>query len=868
MDTSDHAASDGLDNSFHEPTGGFKSILARWESQKTDDEGTGPNASNNANNKPTPVRRRLVNPFEKVEEKDEDKEEEDDDDDAENNGMEQAAKPPQAQQPKMVPMKTAPLSSISRGPVKRSGSFCSVSTSGTSKKTMRQPKNVYQKPLKKSSFRENTLNNEFPKEDQKLILRCLLKNFVFEGRSREELRALLPSFELHTCKKGEIVTKQGDSADYFYILKKGSVKFVVDGNDVDRLSGAGGSFGELALLYSTPRAASVVTTKESQFFRLHQLAFRAALQTQSEATVDRKAQLLKGVSFLNALSEAELRKIAAAMTTQVLKTDQILVEKGTKNSNFWIIDEGKVLVPEGGAKYRDKTVGPGDYFGEKALTADEVVMEDVTVSEKGLAFTIDRTTFERLTGGMTSLVMKAQDASKLADIDIIANAQLDPLQLGTLASLVSKDTKYTAGKHIVRIGSKMKPALYFVREGKVELMDTKNIKTIVSAGGYFGRDAMRSPEAKNNINITSVLSVKVLEDCVIATLTLRDCRTVFDTDSFSADPSERVDPSAKVHNGKKNGAKLLEPKQATAVVSDEEKAPVKRKMTRRASTNCAKQVQQDEVSVEEEEEDKPVPAKYKMKRRSSTKASETVEITEKTPDKEPEKEAPVEKTKTTVVKRVVKVAPVKAKQDRPKAASKPTEERVKIILPKHPKSFKRHLILGEGTFGQVWLSTYKKEAPNKKARPYALKIQSKFELVNEGQVTAAVREKGLMEMLRHPFIIRQYKTYQDEDFLYTVMEFVQGGELFSIMHTDEEASVVLSEDQVRFYTLGIADALACMHRRKVVFRDLKPENIMIDEKGYPVVIDFGFAKVVTDKTFTLCGTPGYEVSCCSLLTRA
>ena len=58
-----------------------------------------------------------------------------------------------------------------------------------------------------------------------------------------------------------------------------------------------------------------------------------------------------------------------------------------------------------------------------------------------------------------------------------------------------------------------------------------------------------------------------------------------------------------------------------------------------------------------------------------------------------------------------------------------------------------------------------------------------------------------------------------------------------------------------------------MHRRGYVYRDLKPENVMISEKGYPVIIDFGFAKYVEDKTFTLCGTPLYlapeVVSSCS-----
>jgi protein kinase A len=97
-----------------------------------------------------------------------------------------------------------------------------------------------------------------------------------------------------------------------------------------------------------------------------------------------------------------------------------------------------------------------------------------------------------------------------------------------------------------------------------------------------------------------------------------------------------------------------------------------------------------------------------------------------------------------------------------------------------------------------------------------------------------------------------------------LLELVQGGELFSVMHPGAEFCC-LPEAQVKFYAMAIADALAYMHRGKYVFRDLKPENVMIDRFGYPVVIDFGFAKYVPEKTYTLCGSKLFlcrAVLCC------
>lgn len=125
----------------------------------------------------------------------------------------------------------------------------------------------------------------------------------------------------------------------------------------------------------------------------------------------------------------------------------------------------------------------------------------------------------------------------------------------------------------------------------------------------------------------------------------------------------------------------------------------------------------------------------------------------------------------------------------------------------------------------------------------------------EGQIEAVIREKNIMSQLRHPFLVSLVKSFHDEGFVYLLLPLLQGGELFSILHNRDELG--LPESHARFYALCVADALAYMHRSKIVYRDLKPENIIIDSLGFPSLIDFGFAKFVADKTYTLCGTPGY-----------
>ena len=80
-----------------------------------------------------------------------------------------------------------------------------------------------------------------------------------------------------------------------------------------------------------------------------------------------------------------------------------------------------------------------------------------------------------------------------------------------------------------------------------------------------------------------------------------------------------------------------------------------------------------------------------------------------------------------------------------------------------------------------------------------------------------------------------------------------GGELFSLL----AKKAPLPDAQARFYSSQVVSIFAYMHGLKVVYRDLKPENLLLDEKGYLKMVDFGFAKVVQDRTWTLCGTPEY-----------
>ena len=174
----------------------------------------------------------------------------------------------------------------------------------------------------------------------------------------------------------------------------------------------------------------------------------------------------------------------------------------------------------------------------------------------------------------------------------------------------------------------------------------------------------------------------------------------------------------------------------------------------------------------------------------------------------------------------------------------------------------RKSVLGEGQFGEVWLvsadpfNTGDEEMEEK----FALKIQSKTDEIRKDVVKAIEQEIAVIQKLNHPFIVDLVTTYQDENSIYMLLGLIKGGELWNVVHKEDEEgnwTSGIEEQHAKFYALIVGDTLAYMHRQNYVYRDLKPENVMIDSDGYPIIVDFGFAKYVKDKTYTFCGTPNY-----------
>lgn len=156
--------------------------------------------------------------------------------------------------------------------------------------------------------------------------------------------------------------------------------------------------------------------------------------------------------------------------------------------------------------------------------------------------------------------------------------------------------------------------------------------------------------------------------------------------------------------------------------------------------------------------------------------------------------------------------------------------------------------LGTGAFGRVILLK-----DSKSIKYYAMKVLEKEKIIKMKQVEHTLYEKRILEAIRFPFTVLMEASFKDNSYIYFIMPFVPGGEMFTHLRRMGK----FEEPLAKFYASQVVLALEYLHFCNLVYRDLKPENILIDKHGYLKITDFGFCKVLQGRTWTLCGTPEY-----------
>jgi len=563
-----------------------------------------------------------------------------------------------------------------------------------------------------------------------IIKGALDKNFIFSSLTESEIKDSIDAMQLLNIPAGETIIAKGDNGNCFYIVESGTFTFKVNGRLVGTCE-KHDSFGEVALLYSTPRAATVTAKTNSKVWVLDRVTFRSIIAQLTEAQRQECMDNLKRVPLLESLTDKQLGILADAV--QVVKFDancQIL-RKGQLGNIFYLITEGEVICKDVGfgKNMANRHLGPGDYFGEGALLTGEQCAANVTAVTDVTVLSLDREELQLHLDPLPDLLDRNLNMRVLSSVPVLSN--LTDEELYGVVELF-KPLEFDAGKTIIKQGDQGN-TFYIIKSGLALVTQraerTSGGKTTyysieiatLSAGDYFGEMALLNDE----------------------------------------------------------------PRQANVIAQDKVECFVCRRDAFRGKLGPLADI---------------------MARSTATR-----------------------------------IEPVDGEDGVVGNAN-----RQNIAF----ENLQEIATLGAGTFGRVTMVQDKTTH-----QTYALKMMMKSEIVAHRQQQNVMNEKNILIECDHPFILKLMTTYKDPSRLYLLSELVQGGELFSLLHGGGNEH--LSNNDAKFYAACVLMALGYLHQRSIAYRDLKPENLLIDKLGYCKVVDFGFAKKVANKTYTLCGTPEY-----------
>ncbi|XP_042411886.1 serine/threonine-protein kinase tricornered-like [Zingiber officinale] len=144
-------------------------------------------------------------------------------------------------------------------------------------------------------------------------------------------------------------------------------------------------------------------------------------------------------------------------------------------------------------------------------------------------------------------------------------------------------------------------------------------------------------------------------------------------------------------------------------------------------------------------------------------------------------------------------------------------------------------IIGRGAFGEVRLCREKSSC-----NIYAMKKLKKSEMVSRGQVEHVRAERNLLAEVASHYIVKLYYSFQDDEYLYLIMEYLPGGDMMTLLIRED----TLTETVARFYIAQSVLAIESIHKHNYIHRDIKPDNLLLDKNGHMKLSDFGLCKPI------------------------
>ena len=658
-------------------------------------------------------------------------------------------------------------------------------------------------------------------ENEELIEQCLIKHFFMSGLERQARLEIIKEMSLVSINENTIIFKQGGKGSYFYILKQGSVQISSSNDKTSKTIHVGESFGELALLHGAPRSHTAKTITECQLWVLERKNFKKIVDHITKLNFQENKLFVESVPILANIDDAQKSILISSLYKEIFDEGFYIVRKGDDAHCLYIVKEGEVNCSLNGRVVR--TLKKGDNFGERSILVDSTRSLDVIAKTKCVCYSISKSTLKTMLG---------DDYRTLLYLNFVKSSFTKSKHFKTFnVKLLDKVLEIFQGINLNQNDIAFEKG--YIKSSKLVVVIDGNLinaqtKEIVANRGdiLFENELFNSSLEPTTYNIVPQL------DCLLI-----QC----DMDKF-----------IQILGGDFN--KLLN---QNAIIDSLLKVQIFKNLPHKKLEHLANIINEQyyddgaNIITQGEEGDKfYIVRKGKVEIFVNSKYIRTLNEGECFG----ERALFFHEKRSATIKASGKVCVFYISQ---KEFMSNLEEGMKdhlmnrLYLQDNTVELKNLLFcaqLGSGNYGKVSLV---KNVKNNFF--YAIKSISRKQIDSEQLHTNLELERNILLRIDHPFIVKLVKTLKDKKFIYFLMEYIKGKELFDVIRDIG----LLNKQQTQFYGASMMLAVDYLHERRIVYRDIKPENIIVIQSGYVKLIDFGTAKEIIDRTNTIIGTPHY-----------
>lgn len=665
-------------------------------------------------------------------------------------------------------------------------------------------------------------------QDSKLIEEVLVNHFFLQNLEKQARSEIVKEMTYIFIEKNKTLYKQNSIGNYFYILKDGSAEFSVSETNYKKTLKPGDSFGEIELLYSIPRCGTVKTLTDCFLWCIEKKNFNKISEHVVHLNFEDTKKFISSIPLLNNLEHDKKIGICNSAIRCSYPENTTIFRKNEIGNIIYFIKDGEIVIEEeNGSVVRN--LKKGDYFGEiatmlsnkRTLTAKTKTkctlysmslyqMQTLFINAEGINVLQTKFFSQLLKGAFLKSNFFKKFNVKLLDA---------ALKYFTIKVYTNKDVIYHKD---------------FVPSSKISIIidgcavNSKTKEIIGDKLSLLFENELIEDNNKKKIDYDIV----ALPDAIIIEANTCDIVKHFNSSIAELiDKSSAIERLKKVHLFKNFTGKKLETiaekikidkiKNGDNVITQGEEG------TRFFIIKSGKVdifVNEKYIRTMNENEYLGERALFFKEPRSATaKAKGDVEVFYL--EKEDFIQTIEKNLKEFLMNRLYL-------QDN-------TVQLSDLVF---------YDLLGSGSYGSVSLVKSKKNNFF-----YAIKNISTKQILHEQLHKNLELERSILLQIDHPFIVKLVKTLKDKKYIYFLMEYIKGKELFDVIRDIG----LLTKFQTQFYSASMMLAVEYLHERKFIFRDIKPENIMVLDNGYIKVIDFGTAKKIENRAATIIGTPHY-----------